>query len=132
MIEFEVLPQRRRTVLIINSVLVGLAVFTLLVRFYSSVEPLEASLSFVLLLILIAIFQWCCAIYNIMKGSRLQLYYLIASMIYLIPFWIGTQSDELNESEFFTAIYLWAGPLLFAIAFCFILRIDDPTKYKGW
>ncbi|MEL6355294.1 MAG: hypothetical protein AAFQ37_00020 [Bacteroidota bacterium] len=128
MVKFEELPSRRRVALVCNGLLVAITLLLGLLGAFSTYK--DGAIWYLLLLVPLAILQWCCAIYNVLRGSRRQLYYLLTSLLYLALYWYSLEFWNGAASEDLVQAWLGGSPIVFALFYCVLLRIDDPANYR--
>lgn len=131
---FSSLPRRRRNTIIFNLILVGalwLMILLLAVSFLQD-EAFVILLFILFALPFVAIFQYACVIYNLMKGSKIQFWYLIGSLFFLAVY-IGSiygfvDYFDSNDEEI-GFLLLTGTPAICATIYCYLLYIDHPDNY---
>lgn len=127
------LPARRRTALVLNLFIIGL-LWLLVLTSLAVGESGYLSLMYIMLALpFVALFQYACVIYNVLKGSKLQLWYLIGSLVFLVVYFgsiYGFIDYFDNNDEEMGILLLTVTPVICATIFCFILYIDHPDGYQ--
>ncbi len=129
---FSSLPPRRKFVFFFYSVFTALL---LVVGTYSiGLSGVKSELGALVLLglFLLGLLQFINALYNSLQGSRVQLIYFIACVVFLVIYvallttWLPRMGGLTGSSEYLFLL----SPLLMATAYCLILYLDHPDQYQ--
>lgn len=127
---FSELPTRRRTALLFHAAFTGLVILLGLTSLGIENEWLIWAL---FMLPFLGLFQLINALYNAFRGSRMQLIYFFAGLLFLLLY-IGILSEGIplfRQLFGFGEEQLLFIPVVMATIYCVILYIDHPDRYRS-